>query len=161
MKVYFSLGSNLGDRVQNLRRALTLIDLEGIRILRTSSFYETAPVKVPKQPWFMNCVAEGRARLSPPSLLKLAQGIERNMGRDRRRSKGPRMIDIDILLFGDTVLQTPKLTIPHQRIGGRRFVLIPLCELSERLRHPVTQRTVRDMLACTHDRSPVIWCCRG
>ena len=160
MKVYLSLGSNLDDRVQNLRRALTLIALEGIRTLKISSFYETAPVNVPRQPWFMNCVAEVETRLSPPRLLKVTQRIEKDLGRDRRNLKGPRKIDIDILLCGDRILQMRDLTIPHRRMGERRFVLIPLREVADGLRHPVTGRTVPEMLAFTPDESPVVWHCR-
>ena len=161
MKIYLSLGSNVGDRVGNLRSALTLIELEGMRALRISSFYETAPVNVRRQPWFMNCVAEVETRLSPPRLLARLQRIENDLGRSRRIPKGPRTIDIDILAYGNRVLRMPDLRIPHRRMAGRRFVLVPLCEVADGLRHPVTGRTVSEMLDLTPDSSPVVWHCRG
>jgi 2-amino-4-hydroxy-6-hydroxymethyldihydropteridine diphosphokinase len=144
--VYLSIGSNLGGRERNLRDALGLLAGPSLRILRVSSFYETEPRDVPDQPWFVNAVVEAETDLFPKQLLARLQKIERQLGRKRIRPKGPRTIDIDILLYGEAVIATDDLTVPHPRMGERRFVLEPLAELGPELRHPVTRRTVREML---------------
>jgi 2-amino-4-hydroxy-6-hydroxymethyldihydropteridine diphosphokinase len=141
-RAYLSLGSNVGDREANLRAAI-----ERLPVLRTSPIYETEPVDYTDQPWFLNLVVEVETHLSPHELLKTTSRIEHELGRTRDIPKGPRTIDIDILLFGDTVMNTPDLQIPHPRMAERRFVLAPLADLAPALRHPVTQRTVREMLA--------------
>ena len=145
-RVYFSLGSNLGDREAYLRRALEALAGAGVRVLRVSSIRETEPVDVREQPMFLNLVAEAETDLFPKQLLGHTQQIERELGRVRTLPKGPRTIDIDILLYGSLVMDTPELTIPHPRMAERLFVLLPLAELAPDLRHPVTHRTVRDML---------------
>ncbi len=156
-RVYLSLGSNLGDRLANLRRALEGLAQAGIEIRRLSSLYKTEPVEFRAQPWFVNCVAEAGTELMPLQLLKTLKALERRLG---RRStgilKGPRPIDIDILLYENVVVRSAVLTIPHQRLGERRFVLVPLRELAAQLRHPVTQRTVLEMLSHTSDSSQVV-----
>jgi 2-amino-4-hydroxy-6-hydroxymethyldihydropteridine diphosphokinase len=145
-RVYLSLGSNLGDRESNLRAALA-----ELAPLRVSPIYETEPADLPGQPWFLNLVAEAETSLFPRQLLSRTQRIERDLGRVRTVPKGPRTVDIDILLFDDTVVRTPELEIPHPRMTDRRFVLQPLADLAPDLRHPVTRRTVREMLAATPD----------
>jgi 2-amino-4-hydroxy-6-hydroxymethyldihydropteridine diphosphokinase len=145
--VYLSLGSNLGDREQMLRQALELLAAPDLRILRVSSIRETEPVDVLDQPRFLNLVAEVETDLFPKQLLQRVQRIELDLGRKRLRPKGPRTIDIDILLYGDAVIDSPELTVPHPRMAERRFVLEPLAELAPGLRHPLTRRTVRQMLA--------------
>ena len=145
--VYLSLGSNLGDREQMLRQALERLAAAGLRILRVSSIRETEPVDVLDQPRFLNLVAEAETDLFPRQLLARTQRVELELGRKRLRPKGPRTIDIDILLYGDAVIDSPELTVPHPRMAQRRFVLEPLAELAPDLRHPVTRRTVREMLA--------------
>jgi 2-amino-4-hydroxy-6-hydroxymethyldihydropteridine diphosphokinase len=145
--VYIGLGSNLGDRLDNLARARDSLTAAGIGILRASSVYETAPRDVVDQPMFLNQVIEAETRLFPRQLLSRVQNIEHTMGRTRAIAKGPRIIDIDILLFGAFVIATPELEIPHPRMVERRFVLEPLAELAPELRHPVTKRSVREMLA--------------
>jgi 2-amino-4-hydroxy-6-hydroxymethyldihydropteridine diphosphokinase len=151
-KIYLALGSNLGDRQANLAQARDQFAADDIRVLRTSSVYETAPVDVKDQPWFLNQVVEAETVLFPRQLLSRLHKIERAMGRKRTVAKGPRIIDIDILLFGDAVVATPDLEIPHARMTERRFVLEPLAELAPDLRHPVLNRTMREMLAKVTDQ---------
>ncbi len=156
-RVYLSLGSNLGDRIRNIRRALEKLSEVGVEIRRVSSLYKTEPVDFRSQPWFVNGVAEARTRLAPLELLNALQTVERCLGRRPSRiPKGPRRIDIDILLYENVVARSPALTIPHPRLAERRFVLVPLAELWPRLRHPVTRRTVRQMLNQTADASDVV-----
>jgi 2-amino-4-hydroxy-6-hydroxymethyldihydropteridine diphosphokinase len=144
--VYIALGSNLGDRAEHLRQAREQIDAPDSRLLRASSIYETAPRDVEDQPWFLNQVIECETDLFPRQLLARLQKIERGMGRKRRIAKGPREIDLDILLFGDAVVKAPELEVPHPRLAERRFVLEPLAELVPEKRHPGTRRTMRELL---------------
>ena len=155
-RVYLSLGSNLGDRLGNIERALDALRAAGIEVCRVSSFYRTEPVEFRQQPWFVNCVVEVETELLPLQLLKAVQKVERDLGRRRSINKGPRKIDIDILLYENVVVRSEALTIPHERMAERRFVLVPLRELEAGLRHPVTERTVAEMLNGTADSSQVI-----
>ncbi|MGD0200368.1 MAG: 2-amino-4-hydroxy-6-hydroxymethyldihydropteridine diphosphokinase [Bryobacteraceae bacterium] len=145
--VYLSLGSNLGDRQENLRQAIARLEAAGVRVSRRSSIYETKPRDAPNQPWFLNQVIEAETDLFPRQLLARVQKVELEMGRKRLRPKGPRTIDIDILLCGETIVRTKELELPHPRLAERRFVLEPLAELAPDLRHPLTRLTVRQMLA--------------
>jgi len=155
-RVYLSLGSNVGDGAEQLRRALAMLPGAGVQVTRVSSFYKTQPVDFTPQPWFVNCVAEADTDLLPLGLLRRLKGIERALGRRPVGVvKGPRAIDIDILLYGDAVVQSAELTVPHPRLEQRRFVLVPLSEIAPEVRHPVTQLTVREMLAQTNDRHQV------
>jgi 2-amino-4-hydroxy-6-hydroxymethyldihydropteridine diphosphokinase len=143
-KVYLSLGSNLGNREQNLQRGLDALEREHIRILARSAIYETEPQDMPNQPWFLNLAAECETQCFPLQLLAVLHKIEREAGRIRGAEtlrKGPRVLDIDILLFGNAVMNTPQLTIPHPRMLQRRFVLEPLVEIAPDLRHPVTKES--------------------
>lgn len=144
--VYLSLGSNLGDRERNLRDAVGLLAEPSLRVLRVSSFYETEPLEVPDQRWFLNAVVEAETDFFPRQLLARIQRIEQQLGRRRLKPKGPRTIDIDILFYGGAVIDADELQVPHPRLGERRFVLEPLAELAPELRHPVTRRTVAEML---------------
>jgi 2-amino-4-hydroxy-6-hydroxymethyldihydropteridine diphosphokinase len=146
-QAFLSLGSNLGDREAHLLEALDRLEAAGIHILRRSSIYETEPQDLPHQPWFLNIVVEVETELFPRLLLARAQAIELGMGRRREVSKGPRPIDIDILLFGSFIIGTRELQVPHPRMSERRFVLEPLAELAPDLLHQVTGKTVREMLA--------------
>lgn len=152
-RVYLSLGSNLGRRERLLERALERLASGGIRLLRISSVYESEPLERRAQPWFLNLVVEAETELLPRVLLARLQRIERELGRRRLSPKGPRPIDIDLLLYGEAVVRTPELQIPHPRMAGRRFVLEPLAELAPDLRHPVSRRTVRQMLEATLDQT--------
>ncbi len=145
--VYLSLGSNLGERERNLEEAIALLEEAGVKVLRRSSIYETEPQDVRDQPWFLNLVVEAETELFPKQLLSRARKIEQQLGRKRIQPKGPRTIDIDILLYGTAVIEMEELTVPHPRLAERRFVLAPLAELAPELRHPVTRRSVREMLS--------------
>jgi 2-amino-4-hydroxy-6-hydroxymethyldihydropteridine diphosphokinase len=142
---YLSLGSNVGDRDANLRQAIAQLLNSGV-LVALSSFYETQPVDVTDQPWFLNCVLALKTDKSPRELLKAALDIEAGMGRLRLRDKGPRKIDIDVLMFGDRVLGEPGLTIPHPAMHHRRFVLEPLAEIAPSVRHPLLHKTASEML---------------
>jgi 2-amino-4-hydroxy-6-hydroxymethyldihydropteridine diphosphokinase len=142
---YLSLGSNIGDREGNLREAIMRLGTLG-RILSVSSFYETEPVEFTDQPWFLNCAVALETALPPRQLMETALQVEREMGRERMQKKGPRIIDIDILLFGDLEIETRELTIPHPAMHLRRFVLEPLAEIALELRHPVLKKTIRELL---------------
>jgi 2-amino-4-hydroxy-6-hydroxymethyldihydropteridine diphosphokinase len=142
--VYLSLGSNVGDRRTNLETALARLGELG-EIKAVSSFYETEPVDLAAQPWFLNCAAALETEIMPRRLLGRVQAIEQAMGRRRLQPKGPRTIDIDILLFGNSVVDTGELTIPHPALHERRFVLEPLSEIAGNLRHPVLKRTIREL----------------
>jgi len=117
-----------------------------LRIVQVSSIYETEPVGVREQPWFLNLVCAGETELSPQELLAFIQGIEGKMGRVREGRFGPRLIDIDILFYDDLVIRTPSLEIPHPRLTERAFVLVPLVEIAPDLLHPVLKLTVREIL---------------
>ena len=153
---YLSLGSNLGDRTANLKLALEALQSSaGIELLVRSSLYETEPQDVLAQPWFLNAVAAVRTSLSAAELLSVLLEIENKYGRDRASTvaRGPRVLDIDILFFGNLVLETTELTIPHPRWNVRRFVLEPLLEICDGLRDPVTGRSARDWLASVQDQA--------
>jgi len=142
--VYLSLGSNLGDRAANLNDAIARLKKIG-DIVAASSSYETEPVEVTAQPWFLNCVVALETEKMPKQLLTAILDIEQQMGRRRSQQKGPRIIDIDILLFGSSVVDTKNLTIPHPALDERRFVLEPLAEIAPDLRHPVLKRSMREL----------------
>jgi 2-amino-4-hydroxy-6-hydroxymethyldihydropteridine diphosphokinase len=143
---YLSLGSNLGDRAANLGAAIAGLSAAG-PVRTVSAFYETQPVDVPDQPWFLNCVVEIETEKPPRDLMKTVLAIEAEMGRLRLERKGPRKIDIDILLMGDRVVEELGLKIPHPAMHQRRFVLQPLVDVAPEARHPVLRKTVRELLA--------------
>jgi 2-amino-4-hydroxy-6-hydroxymethyldihydropteridine diphosphokinase len=154
-KVYLSLGSNLGDRALQIKKALKRLEEEGVRITRRSSMYETEPVEFHKQGWFLNCAVETETELTPRQLLRVVRTIEKELGRKRVVRSGPRTLDIDILIYGDTLLRGEELEIPHPRMAQRRFVLVPMAEVAPALRHPGLHLTMAQLLEATSDRSQV------
>jgi 2-amino-4-hydroxy-6-hydroxymethyldihydropteridine diphosphokinase len=140
-RVYISLGSNVGDRAASLQQAVVAMNAKGIRVVRRSALYLTEPADAPSQAWFLNAVVEAETRWMPRQLLKTLASI-----------------DLDLLLFGTSIIDTPELQVPHPRLPERRFVLVPLAELAPALRHPTLGRNISELLAATGDRSEVrLW----
>ena len=142
--VYLSLGTNLGDREGNLKKALDFIS-QRLRLGAVSSVYESDPEGGVTQPRYLNQVIETFTRLAPKDLLVVAKNIELKLGRTGGSGE-PRTIDIDILLFGDQAMSTPELIIPHQRLDQRAFILVPLAEIAPGVVHPVLKKTIKDLL---------------
>lgn len=155
MRYYLSLGSNLGDRRRHLAQARTLLQKSGVRIIRQSSIYETEPVDYLDQPWFYNQVIEVETSRNPISLLNLIKEIEQRMKRKPTIDKGPRIIDIDILLAERTIVQTQKLIIPHPRMSFRNFVMIPLAEIAPDVIHPLLHQPMALLAQMTGDSAAV------
>jgi 2-amino-4-hydroxy-6-hydroxymethyldihydropteridine diphosphokinase len=153
--VVLGLGSNIGDRRSALEEALSLLEARGFRLARRSSTWQTEPVGGPPQGWFLNAVVAGETDLSPEELLAACLDTERRMGRVREERNGPRLIDVDVLLYGDVRHDSPGLTIPHPRLHERRFVLEPLCEIAPTLRHPGLGLTMAELRDRCRDRSAV------
>ena len=153
--VYLSLGSNLGDRTGNLRAAIAALAGAGVRVTKVSSLYETEPVDYLDQPWFLNCAVEAGTGLSPLDLLHALRGFEAKLGSQKEFAKGPRLLDMDILLYGDETIELPELQIPHPRMLQRNFVLAPLAEIAPTLKHPSWLANVAECLAASADTSQV------
>ena len=142
---YLALGSNLGDKEANLRRALELVQQRGVEVVKTSSFICTEPYGVTDQPQFLNGVCEVRTSLEPLELLQTLLEIEQEMGRVRLRHWGERNIDLDLLLYEDVVMDTPELKLPHPDMQNRDFVLLPLAEIAPELVHPILQKSIEEL----------------
>ena len=145
---YVALGSNLGDKEANLRKALGLLEERGVEVVQTSSFISTEPYGVTDQPQFLNGVCEVRTSLEPLELLHTLLDIEQEMGRVRLRHWGERNIDLDLLLYEDVVMDTPQLKLPHPDMQNRDFVLLPLAEIAPELVHPTLQKTISELVIC-------------
>ena len=154
MEVYLSLGSNLGNRRANLKEALSLLG-DSVDIASVSSVYDTEPVGVGEQPRFLNLVCFVNTDIGPMQLLSLIKGIEAEMGRDLKLKNAPRVIDIDIILYGDTIMESPELIIPHPRMRERAFVLVPFAEIAPEIVHPVSGERIDDLAMRVEGRDGV------
>jgi 2-amino-4-hydroxy-6-hydroxymethyldihydropteridine diphosphokinase len=153
--VFLSLGSNLGDREKNLRTAIAALPELGVKIKKVSSIYETEPVDLLEQPWFLNCVLEGETTVPPATLLSGLRELEWQMGSKKLVPRGPRLIDLDILVYGERMIISPELQVPHPRMHLRRFVLAPLAEIAPKLKHSSWSGTAAQLLATSEDKSAV------
>jgi len=154
-EIYVGIGSNLGDRLANIRKAIELMKEAEIEIIGGASIYEAEPFGYKEQGWFLNSVVKARTELSPGRLWKKLERIEKSMGREREIKWGPRIIDLDILFYGNKILNGRQLQIPHPELHKRRFVLVPLAEIAPRLVHPVFKKTVLELLRDLEDNSQV------
>ena len=154
MQVYLGIGSNLGDRQANMEKALKLLG-DMLQVELVSAIYETEPVGYVEQPMFLNAVCRGLTELGPLQLLSLVKGMEASLGRVSSFPNAPRTIDLDIIFYGNMIMETPELTIPHPRLEERAFVLIPLLEIAPDLCHPVSGESIKDLAARVQGREGV------
>ncbi len=159
MRAFISIGSNIGEKLQNCLKAICLLDnLKGCKVIKKSSFYKTEPVGYKEQDWFINCAVLIDTKLNPYELLDRLQQIEILMGREKSFKWGPRLIDLDLLLYEDIIMNGEKLTIPHPLMHKRRFVLVPVSELAPDLIHPVLNKSIIEILrSLPEDGQSVSW----
>jgi len=155
VEIYLGLGSNIGDRAAQLRGAFKELEAHEVSVRRSASLYSTEPRDFENQPWFLNTVIEVRTLLEPEVLLQYCLEIEKRAGRVRDHTKGPRPIDIDILIYRDRLIDQPNLIVPHPRYRERRFVLVPLAELAPDLSDPVCGLTMQQLLDLCPDDGEV------
>lgn len=153
--VFLSLGSNVGDREENLRAAIAALPEIGVQVKSISSIYETEPVDLLEQPWFLNSVVQGETTVPPVALIRELRELERRMGSKKLVARGPRLIDLDILLYGPQTIDSPELQVPHPRMHLRRFVLAPLAEIAPDAKHPSWTATATQLLNGLADNSVV------
>jgi 2-amino-4-hydroxy-6-hydroxymethyldihydropteridine diphosphokinase len=158
VEAFIALGSNLGNRQENLKKALQTLG-ERLIVLRSSSVYETEPMYVEDQNWFLNCVVKVSTELSPRPLLEVLKEIELGMGRktsNNERRFGPRIIDIDILFYDDQIVSEGDLKIPHPRIQERLFVLVPLAEIEPGFLHPSFRKSISELISELHSEKKIV-----
>jgi 2-amino-4-hydroxy-6-hydroxymethyldihydropteridine diphosphokinase len=155
-RAYLSLGSNLGEKAENLRLARKELTRRGLYIQKASSLYKTEPVDYLAQDWFLNQGLQAGTNFAPDQLLDCCLQVETHLGRERRVVKGPRLIDIDILLYDETIIKSARLEIPHPRMHLRRFVLEPLAAIAPSAFHPLLKKTVSALLRDCQDSSVVL-----
>ncbi len=143
--IYIGIGSNLGNRIENITKAKYFLDLNGINITKSSSYYETLSWPDPNKPKFINIVVQSNTKASPEKLLKIFKSIEKKLGRKKKLKNSPRTCDIDIISYNQKVL-TGNITIPHKRMHRRNFVLIPLFELNKNWFHPKTNENIKKLI---------------
>jgi 2-amino-4-hydroxy-6-hydroxymethyldihydropteridine diphosphokinase len=156
-RVFLGLGANVGDREDTIRRAVSLIsEVEDVRLVSTSSLFETEPVGITEQPPFINATAEVETGRLPRELFTEIKVIEKKLGRTETVRWGPRVIDIDILLFGQNIIDERDLVIPHPEMTERAFVLVPLSEIAPDVLHPIEGKTIRELLLDLDKREGVV-----
>ena len=143
--IYIGIGSNLGNRIENITKAKYFLDLNGINITKSSSYYETFSWPDPNKPKFINIVVQSNTKASPEKLLKIFKSIEKKLGRKKKSKNSPRTCDIDIISYNQKIL-TGNITIPHKRMHKRNFVLIPLFELNKNWFHPKTNENIKKLI---------------
>src|SRR5262249_8659651 len=154
--VYLAFGSNLGDREEYLRAGMRGLSARGINIIRCASLYSTEPLEILDQPWFLNTVLVAGTDFGPDELLRTCMEVEKENNRLRDQSKSPRTLDIDIIFYGNRIIETPNLVVPHPSFVARRFVLVPLAEIAADFIDPRTGKTVQQLLQICPDRSSVV-----
>ena len=155
VRAFLSLGSNLGSRCDYLNNAIEALSRNGVELLQRAGIYETEPLEVTDQPWFLNTVIEANTSLPPHRLMEVCLMIERDNHRVRTEMKSARTLDLDIIFYGDQIIHEPQLTIPHLRFRDRKFVLVPLAEIAPEFVDPVTGHPIEILLRNCSDRSAI------